>query len=144
MTNLPKLVIWGASGHARVVADIVRLESRYAIAGFLDDIAPQRRGSEFAGACVLGGSEALPELRRSGVGHLLVAIGDCAARSRLAAQARELGFTLPAAIHPKAVVAADVPVARARSSWPASWSTRALSSATRQSSTQLRPSITTA
>ena len=33
-----KIVIWGASGHTMVVADIIRLRSRYQIVGFLDNI----------------------------------------------------------------------------------------------------------
>ena len=32
-----KLIIWGASGHARVVADIIRVAGAYEIAGFLDE-----------------------------------------------------------------------------------------------------------
>ena len=36
-----QLVIWGASGHALVVADIVRLQDAYQIVGFLDDINPE-------------------------------------------------------------------------------------------------------
>ena len=32
------LVVWGASGHARVVADIIRLSKEYDIVGFLDDV----------------------------------------------------------------------------------------------------------
>ncbi len=108
MKSLPKLVIWGASGHARVVADIVRLMGRFEIVGFLDDVSAGRRGSEFAGARILGGAEMLAELHKSGVTNLLVAVGDCSARSRLAARAKQMGFTLPTAVHPSAVVAAGV------------------------------------
>ena len=47
-------MIWGASGHARVVADIVRLNGAYTIAGFLDDVAPERAGETFEGSSILG------------------------------------------------------------------------------------------
>ncbi len=107
----PLVVIHGASGHARVVADILRVRGEHAIAGFLDDVSPERWGTPFAGGTVLGGAEKkLPELRAAGVRLLIVALGDCAARLRLAAQARALGFELATAVHPSAVVAADVKI----------------------------------
>jgi acetyltransferase EpsM len=102
-----KLLIWGASGHALVVADIVRLEQRFEIVGFLDDEQPQRRGSPFCGSHILGGAEQLAALRRSGVENLLVAFGHCRARLAAAAQARDAGFQLGSAVHPRAVLAAD-------------------------------------
>jgi len=103
-----KLVIWGASGHARTVADIVRLEGKYDIVGFLDDITFQRRGEAFCGSTVLGGREQLRELQEQGIHHLLLGFGDCQARLRLADWIRRQGFQLGTAIHPRAVVATDV------------------------------------
>ena len=98
-----RIVIWGASGHALVVADIVRVAGTYEIAGFIDDVNPQR-------AAVIGGREQLDRLRESGVEYLIVGVGDCAARLQLAAIAREKGFTLAHAIHPRAVVADGVEI----------------------------------
>ena len=40
-----KLAIWGASNHALVVADIVRLLGDYEIVGFLDSVNPERARS---------------------------------------------------------------------------------------------------
>ena len=57
MTDEKKLVIWGASGHALVVADIIRLGSDYKIVGFLDDVNPSRHNTNFCGALILGGQE---------------------------------------------------------------------------------------
>jgi UDP-N-acetylbacillosamine N-acetyltransferase len=102
-----RLVIWGAAGHARVVADIVRLEGRFDLAGFLDDLDPSRRGTTFAGLTVLGGREVLGPLRGSGVDAMILAFGDCPARLRLGPVARSAGFELVTAIHPRAVVAGD-------------------------------------
>jgi UDP-N-acetylbacillosamine N-acetyltransferase len=105
-----QVVIWGAGGHARVVADILRVRQEFGIAGFLDDVDPGRAGQDFGGAKILGGREALPGLRDRGVTHVVVAIGDCDARLRSAAWAREIGFELATAVHPGAIVAADVQV----------------------------------
>ena len=104
-----RVVIWGASGHALVVADILRLEGRE-IAGFIDDVDATRRGAEFAGARVLGGRDCLPALHAGGVRSAVIAIGDCAVRLRLADVARQHGFALARAVHPRAVLAADVTV----------------------------------
>jgi UDP-N-acetylbacillosamine N-acetyltransferase len=103
----PKIVIWGASGHARVVADIIRTSGSYEIAAFLDDVQPGRAGERFEGAPVAGGREQLAACRAAGATHLIVAFGNCAARLEAAREAIASGFTLGTAIHPSAVVAAS-------------------------------------
>lgn len=100
-----KLVIWGASGHALVVADAVRASDDYEIAGFIDDVHPERSGEEFCGAAILGGREQLDVLPAQGVSKLVFGFGDCRARLKLSQFAREKGFQLATVIHPKAFVA---------------------------------------
>jgi len=107
-----RLFIWGASGHALVVADIIRQLDLFEIVGFLDDIDPQPRSDPRLTASILGGRDVLTGLRRLGVEAAIVAVGDCAARLELAAIAEGHGFVLATAIHPRAVVAADVAVGR--------------------------------
>jgi UDP-N-acetylbacillosamine N-acetyltransferase len=68
----PPLVVWGAGGHASVVADAVRLAGEYEIAGFLDDLHPERRGEAFCGATILGGEPELSPLRDRGVRHVIL------------------------------------------------------------------------
>lgn len=100
-----RLVLWGSSGHAMVVADIVRSTGVYEIAGMLDDLHPERRGQLVAGAPILGGREQLPLLLDRGVTHIILAIGDCSIRARLARLAVDGGFALAIAVHARAVVA---------------------------------------
>lgn len=107
---MAELLIWGASGHARVVADAARLAG-HTVAGFLDD-SPARHGERFAGAAIVGGGGQLEALRASGVARIHVAIGNCAVRSRLGETAERSGFELVTIVHPRAVVAADVTVDR--------------------------------
>jgi FlaA1/EpsC-like NDP-sugar epimerase len=57
-----KLVIWGAGGRAKVVAEILRLHELWAIVGFLDNINPERTGEFFWGVPVLGSSRELTPL----------------------------------------------------------------------------------
>lgn len=104
------LIIWGASGHARVVADMVRLGGSYQVAGFLDSVDPSRRGSQFCGATILGGQEQLEQLRTEGLEYILMAFGNCRARVTLGAEAKRHGFQLATVVHPKAVIAGDVSI----------------------------------
>jgi len=105
-----QLVIWRAAGHALTVADIVRLEGKYDLVGFLDDVASQRCGEAFCGSTILGGREQLRELRERSVHHILLGFGDCYARLELADWVRRQGFQLATAIHPRSVVASDVQI----------------------------------
>jgi UDP-N-acetylbacillosamine N-acetyltransferase len=107
-TPREKLVIWGASGHAMVVADAVRLTAMYEVVGFLDDLNPMRQGTAFFGASVLGGGERLPELLADGVRAGFVAIGNGGDRLRLVRALGQACFGVPVLRHPSAVVAADV------------------------------------
>ncbi|CAN5820436.1 MAG: acetyltransferase [Gemmatimonadetes bacterium] len=107
---LESVLIWGAGGHARVVADIIRLEGRYRIAGFLDDVSRERDETQFCQAPLFLGSEALDALFGEGVRRIILAFGDCEARLQRAQIARERGFLLITAVHPGAVIAPDARV----------------------------------
>jgi UDP-N-acetylbacillosamine N-acetyltransferase len=106
----PKLIIWGASAHAIVVADIVRLRGEYELVGFLDDQNPDRKGAPFLQSTILGGREQLDVLRRDGVDFLIFGFGNSAARLKLAEIAKSMGYQLATAIHPRAIIASDVVV----------------------------------
>jgi sugar O-acyltransferase (sialic acid O-acetyltransferase NeuD family) len=93
-----------------VVADIVRLRNELELVGFLDDVNPERAGTTFFDAPVLGGRSELEPLRARGVDGIIVAFGNNAARLELGALVRSMGFDLPTAIHPRALVAAGVGV----------------------------------
>lgn len=106
-SNAKKAVIWGASGFALVVADIIRLRGEFEIAGYLDDINPQRKGEKFADSVILGGREELERLLREGIKNIVLGFSDCKGRLRGTALLKPLGFSLLPAIHPNAVIAAD-------------------------------------
>lgn len=110
MDEKPKLVIWGASGHASVVADVVRSQGDYEIAGFLDDSDPTRKDTLFCGAPILGTHRELDRIYNDGVRYLIPAFGNCEARIRVSDLARERGFEIATAIHPSATVASEVEI----------------------------------
>jgi acetyltransferase EpsM len=101
-----KLIIWGAGGHAAVVADIVRLDRTRELVGFVDDTGREAR-SAFLELRVLRTREALAAMQQKGVREAIIAVGDCGARLRLAKAAKQMGFRLGLAIHPRAVVASS-------------------------------------
>lgn len=105
---MDKIVIWGAGGHARVIADIIRLSGNYEIIGFIDSVNRERWDEKFCGAVILGGEEKIAHFYSEGVRNLFVAIGDCTARSELSLRAESIGFTLPILQHPNSVIATDV------------------------------------
>jgi acetyltransferase EpsM len=103
-----KIMIWGASSHAMVVADIVKQINAYELVGFLDDINPERRNSLFCGFPILGGREQLDNLKRIGVSHIIFGFGNCEARLKLSEMVRSHGFALATAVHPRSIIAEDV------------------------------------
>ena len=103
-----KAFVWGASGHAKVVADAACREGRFELVGFVDELKPERQGEAVLGLPILGGAEAFAQLQADGVGHVLLGVGDCDARLRIAERAVAAGFALGTVIHPTSVLAADV------------------------------------
>ncbi|MDB9456388.1 acetyltransferase [Dolichospermum circinale] len=102
------LVILGASGHALVVADIIRLINQYKIIGFLDEVNLHLHGKNFCGVTILGGREKFDQLHDDGVEYSLIAIGNCQARLELSNLVEQNGFRLATAVHPQAIVAGDI------------------------------------
>ena len=93
-----------------IVADIIRLQDRYQISGFLDSLNPERAQTEFCGGHILGGEEQLDELVQQGVSHIICAISIGRVRLQLTDLARAKGIELATAIHPHAVIASGVPI----------------------------------
>ena len=99
--------VFGASGHARVVIDILERAKGVKIAFVVDD-ATHARGAKFCGYSVIG-RDALHANRRK-VKAGIVAIGDNSARARIAAWLVQQGFRAASAIHPASVIARGVEI----------------------------------
>lgn len=96
-----KLIIIGASGHGKVVADIAK-KNGYTNIVFLDN---DPNITTCAGYPVLGLDTKVAELD----GDLFIAVGNGEIRNRL--MMREAGRAFPVLIHPNAVVAEEVRIA---------------------------------
>ncbi|MFQ5795729.1 MAG: acetyltransferase [Candidatus Bipolaricaulia bacterium] len=106
MSEPTPLLIYGASGHAKVVIDIVECEARHRIVGVLDD-DPTRHGSLFCGHEIIGGGDRLDGDRYRDC-RLLLTIGDNRVRSSLGERIGSLEYKFAVAVHPSAQIARDV------------------------------------
>jgi sugar O-acyltransferase (sialic acid O-acetyltransferase NeuD family) len=97
------LVVFGAGGHGKVVADIL-LARGERIAGFLDDGTPS--GTIVFGLPVLGSRSWL----ETNLARVALGVGDNATRARVADACVASGSELVTAVHPRAVVATSVQV----------------------------------
>jgi len=102
-----KIVIYGAGGHGKVVADIIKKSKKFEIVGFVDDNT-KLSGQKFFGYLILGAGQILPQLLKKNIKYCIVAIGDNNIRVNLAKKIKSIGFNLPTLIHPQATIASDV------------------------------------
>lgn len=94
-----KIVIIGAGGHAKVVADCINSAGHYTILGCLSADRDQ-----IGGLNVIGGDELIPKLIAEGQRIFFVAIGDNNIRSRVMAKLQSMGAMMPVVRHPSSVV----------------------------------------
>lgn len=97
----PRIVVYGAGGHGKVVADVVEKQGTYELVGFVDD-APK---DTVFGIPVMGTCADLEGLRGRGVDHAVSAVGDAGIREMTDNRLLAAGFTLGTAIHPSAQIA---------------------------------------
>jgi sugar O-acyltransferase (sialic acid O-acetyltransferase NeuD family) len=111
VATLPdSFLIWGAGGHGKVVADLVRARG-HTLAGYIDR-DPSKLGTvaEPGGAQVVIAEQELLELLRAGqplpanAGAVALGIGNNAARNACVRSLIELRVMTPPLIHPSATV----------------------------------------
>jgi sugar O-acyltransferase (sialic acid O-acetyltransferase NeuD family) len=98
MSDLSGIVVYGAGGHGRVVAEAA-VAAGLAVAGFLDDGVPV--GTVCDGLPVLGGLEWLSPATQV---RVALGIGDNRTRERVAARLSERSVALLTVVHPSARV----------------------------------------
>lgn len=100
--NRPRLlVLWGASGHGKVVLDVGRSQGSFDPIVFIDD-RYKELGPSFLLCPVLGGLEALPSLHGC---SFLISIGDNAQRARCYAAALSQEMAPATLVHRTATIA---------------------------------------
>jgi len=95
---MSNLLILGAGGHAKVIADAAYAMRTWQSICFLDDKNISNTVSPDSKISIVGKFKDLPKLRKD-FSDAVVAIGDNKQRARLIAQCQDLGFSLPVIIH---------------------------------------------
>lgn len=96
-----KLLIIGAGGHAKVVIDAARAAGWHPAAC----LAPAG-ATQCLGVPVIGDDDRAASLFSDGWRHAVVAIGANGVREKIGSHLSDIGFQLPAIIHPSAVISA--------------------------------------
>lgn len=96
-----RLLIVGAGGHGRSVAEAAVADGEFVVAGFLDDAFPETK--RVWGIPVLGRVADLAQWRDA-ADFTFVAIGSNELRQRATDGLRDAGFALATVVHPRAIV----------------------------------------
>lgn len=109
---MKKIVIIGAGGHAKVVADIILkrkelLNENIEVVGFLDDNFESLKNKEIFGCKVLGSINFLNSLKNKDYLYI-IAIGNNEIREKIFIEHKDASYYT--AIHPTAVIANDVKI----------------------------------
>lgn len=109
---MKNVIIYGASGHGRVVGDIVRLSKGYSLFGFIDD-DEQMVGGKFCGVLVIGNKGTIIKSSKEWVNYFFhIGIGDNAVRNGISKELSNSGLNVLTLIHPSAVIANDVTIGK--------------------------------
>lgn len=96
-----RLLVVGAGGHGRSVAEAAELSGQFEVVGFLDDSLPTVE--PVLGVPVLG-TVASTAHHRAAAEQAIVAIGNNVVREKLMQQLAAAGFDLATVVHPRAIV----------------------------------------
>jgi len=106
---MENIILFGSSGHAKVVIDIIEKQHKYVLIGLIDSY--REPGETTFGYPVLGNETDLPILiDKHNINGILIAIGDNYGRAVVAEKVRKLVPKLPfvSAIHPSAIIGCGV------------------------------------
>lgn len=101
---MSEIFVFGASGHGKVVIDIIEKEAKHTIVGILDD--NPNAPDTFCGYPILGGKNRLTQQ----AGAIAIAIGNNGIRHNLTSFAQANGWQLPSVIHPETSIARGVEI----------------------------------
>lgn len=102
-----RLLIFGAGGHGRVVADTAEAGGEWSEIAFIDDKYPDLCSS--GSWPVVGSSSDMQQLRNSW-DAIVIAIGDNRLRYELQQTASSAGFPLATIVHPSAQIAGQIEI----------------------------------
>lgn len=103
-------IIIGASGHGKVILDILQYNLDIKVVGFVDD-DQNFQNKVVNGVPVLGNFSSLPQLlQKHSIEGAIIAIGDSKTRARFFKKLKGMRLKLVNAIHPSAVISKNVKI----------------------------------
>jgi len=96
-----RLLVVGAGGHGRSVAEAAEMSGQFVVVGFLDDSLPA--GETVIAFPVLGPVASIAH-HRAAADQAIVAIGNNAVREKLMQQLTAAGFKWATVVHPRAIM----------------------------------------
>ncbi|MDH7446560.1 acetyltransferase [Aquimarina sp. 2201CG14-23] len=107
-----KVLVIGASGHAKVIIEAIELNKNYEIHGLIDSFKP--KGQKLSGYEVLGTEDEISEIANQGITKGIIAIGDNFTRHLMYRKIIELvpDFEFITVIHPSAVISPSVRIGK--------------------------------
>jgi len=104
--NGRRIFVYGASGHGKVVADILLSRRDPGFVGFIDD-SNKLHGGTLLGLPIFGDGSWLEQESRKGPVGVALGVGDNSVRKRLAAKCLDWGIDLLTVVHPTASVSSS-------------------------------------
>lgn len=98
------IIIIGSGGHAKAVAEAVKLGDEYNIKGFVDS-NPDRVGINIMGENVIAALEDIEEIKKEFSPYFVVAIGKNETRELIYIKLKDIGLKPATVIHPFASIA---------------------------------------
>lgn len=105
MTHTKKIGVFGAGGHAKVVADAILRANEYALHAFYDDNEERHGAIHYADRPIAGDRQALlRDLATGVIQAAFVALGNNLVRASIGEEILRAGHTLATVIDPRAIV----------------------------------------
>lgn len=107
---MEKIIILGKGGHAESLADTIKSENKYEIAGYVINDNNQQSGKNEKYP-VVGSDHDLEQIFKSGIRYAALGIGYLGKsdlRERLWTKLKSIGYTLPIICDPSAVLAGNI------------------------------------
>lgn len=108
---MKNILIYGASGHAKMIVDIIHRNNDYTLIGFLDSLKPMDK--VVYGYNILGDLDQLPYLiEELNIEGIIIGIGENSTRRAAYHKIKEIAPQLEfvSVIHPSATIATDVSI----------------------------------
>ena len=106
---MKNILIYGASGHAKMVVDIIHQNNKYTIKGFLDSYKPLNE--DIYGYKIIGNLDVLADLiKELDISGIIIGIGDNSTRQSAYHKIVEIAphIEFVSAVHPSAILANDI------------------------------------